>query len=120
MYEELIKKLRNRRICIQQSGNLDDFPLLGEAADAIEELQKQCDAWEYTAANEMSYKEAADRIEDHMHVHHMQEGWHCEKITEALKLAVETLRCLDYIQKGGELMFLPGGPIRSGNVVRNE
>ena len=38
--DELIKRLRNRRICIQQSGSLDDFPLLREAADAIEELQK--------------------------------------------------------------------------------
>lgn len=38
--DELIKRLRNRRICIQQSGSLDDFPLLVEAADAIEELKK--------------------------------------------------------------------------------
>ena len=38
--DELIKRLRNRRICIQQSGSLDDFPLLKEAADAIEELSK--------------------------------------------------------------------------------
>lgn len=38
MYDELVKRLRNRRICIQQSGSLDDFPLLKEAADAIEEL----------------------------------------------------------------------------------
>lgn len=41
MYDELVKRLRNRRICIQQSGSLDDFPLLREAADAIEELQKR-------------------------------------------------------------------------------
>ena len=41
MYDELIKRLRNRRICIQQSGSFDDFPMLREAADAIEELQKQ-------------------------------------------------------------------------------
>ena len=40
MYDELVKRLRNRRICIQQSGSLDDFPLLQEAADAIEELSK--------------------------------------------------------------------------------
>lgn len=38
MHEELVKRLRNRRICVQQSGSLDDFPLLREAADAIEEL----------------------------------------------------------------------------------
>lgn len=41
MYEELIKRLRNRRICIQQSGSLGDFLLLKEAADAIEELSKR-------------------------------------------------------------------------------
>ena len=41
MYDELIKRLRNRRICIQQSGSLDDFPLLREAADSIEQLQKE-------------------------------------------------------------------------------
>jgi len=38
MYEKLVKRLRNRRICIQQSGSLEDFPLLREAADAIEQL----------------------------------------------------------------------------------
>lgn len=39
MYENLIKKLRNRRVCIQSGGNLEtDFPLLQEAADAIEKL----------------------------------------------------------------------------------
>lgn len=38
MYDELLKRIRNRRICIQQSGGLEDFPLLKEAAYAIEEL----------------------------------------------------------------------------------
>lgn len=37
-YKELVKRLRNRRICIQSTGGLSDFPLLSEAADAIEEL----------------------------------------------------------------------------------
>ena len=41
MYEELVKRLRNRRICIQQLGTLDDYPLLVEAADAIEELIRE-------------------------------------------------------------------------------
>lgn len=45
MYDELVKRLRNRRICIQQSGSLDDFPLLSEAADAIEELQATLCNW---------------------------------------------------------------------------
>ena len=41
MYDELIKRLRNRRICIQQLGTLNDYPLLCEADDAIEELSKK-------------------------------------------------------------------------------
>ena len=41
MYEELVKRIRNRRICVQQSGGLEDFPLLCEAADAIEELSRK-------------------------------------------------------------------------------
>ena len=49
MYEELVKRLRNRRICIQQSGRLDDFPLLQEAADAIEELRKKVVEWQEDA-----------------------------------------------------------------------
>ncbi len=44
MYDDLVKRLRNRRICIQQSGGLDDFPLLRKAADAIEELLKAASA----------------------------------------------------------------------------
>ena len=51
MYEELVKRLRNRRICIQQSGSLDDFPLLREAADAIEELQADKAALNGTVTN---------------------------------------------------------------------
>lgn len=43
MYGKLVKRLRNRRICIQQSNGLDDFPLLREAADAIEELDTLLD-----------------------------------------------------------------------------
>lgn len=39
MYEELIKKLRNRRVCIQSGGDWEtDFPIMKEAADAIEGL----------------------------------------------------------------------------------
>lgn len=39
-YEDLVTKLRNRRICIQSGGHLEeDFPLMREAADAIEDLK---------------------------------------------------------------------------------
>lgn len=50
-YTELIKRLRNRRICIQQSGSLDDFPLLKEAADAIESLMEDNAALNGTITN---------------------------------------------------------------------
>lgn len=40
-YDDLIKKLRNRRVCLQTGLDLDiDYPLLREAAEAIESLSK--------------------------------------------------------------------------------
>ena len=51
MYDELVKRLRNRRICIQQLGTLNDYPLLGEAADAIEELSAKVDSLQVFADN---------------------------------------------------------------------
>lgn len=45
MYDDLIKRLRNRRICVQQLGTLNDYPLLGEAADAIEELEQYAELY---------------------------------------------------------------------------
>ena len=39
----------------------------------------------------MSYGEAANRIEDHMMVHHMEES-QAIKISEALQMAIEVLR----------------------------
>ena len=45
-YAELVKKLHNRRVCLQTGLNLDnDYPLLREAADAIEQLQTECQDW---------------------------------------------------------------------------
>ena len=61
----------------------------------------------------MTYREAANRIEEHMHHHYSAEGARCCKITEALELAVETMRMLAYIQEGGELIFKPGSPLQS-------
>ena len=50
MYEELVKKLRNRRICVQVGGNLEqEYPLMREAADAIEELQQTAGHYEEAA-----------------------------------------------------------------------
>ena len=40
-YTELVKSLRNRRICLQSGGNEDDFGLWIQAADAIEHLQSE-------------------------------------------------------------------------------
>lgn len=50
MYEELVKQLRNRRVCVQYGGDLgQDYPLMREAADAIEELL----AWHNADAREI-------------------------------------------------------------------
>ena len=39
MYEELIKKLRNRRICVQTGGDLEqDYPLMCEAAEGATDM----------------------------------------------------------------------------------
>lgn len=40
----------------------------------------------------MTYKEAADRIEEHMRIHYNNEYPHAIKITEALELAVNVLQ----------------------------
>lgn len=40
-YTELVRKLRNRRVCIQATGGLADYDLLKEAADAIEDLAQE-------------------------------------------------------------------------------
>lgn len=45
-YAELVKSLHNRRICIQSTGRLDDFPLMREAADAIEDLLQKLSVYE--------------------------------------------------------------------------
>lgn len=60
----------------------------------------------------MTYREAANRIEDHMRVHYLTESEQCRKITDALSLAVKTLRMLDFIQNGGELVFEAGSPLQ--------
>ena len=42
----------------------------------------------------MTYKEAADRIEEHMRIHYNNEYPYAIKITEALELAVNVLQKL--------------------------
>ena len=50
--EELIKALRNRRVCLQATGSLDDHGLLEEAAKAIESAVKSAqEAWKYASEN---------------------------------------------------------------------
>ena len=61
-YTELVKKLRNRRMCIQALGTLYDYPLLSEAADAIEELQKY--AVLYKSLIEKGEKVTREQIEE--------------------------------------------------------
>lgn len=63
IYEELIKKLRNRRVCIQNGGDLEaDFPLMKEAADAIEKLQAAVSGYEATTDVEFVKEDGHERI----------------------------------------------------------
>lgn len=48
----------------------------------------------------MTYKEAADRIQEHMRIHYGDEFPHAIKITEALQLAVDVLRKLSLTEEG--------------------
>ena len=57
----------------------------------------------------MDYKEAIRRIEDHQRVHHMKEQPRCQKITEALSLAITALE--QYGKFGGYEAKLTGIPI---------
>ena len=45
-YDDLKKKLRSRRVCVQSGGDLEHgFPLMREAAEAIEKLQGDLSYW---------------------------------------------------------------------------
>lgn len=57
----------------------------------------------------MDYKEAIRRIEDHQRVHHMKEQPRCQKITEALSLAIKALE--QYGKLGGYVAEFHGLPI---------
>lgn len=48
----------------------------------------------------MTYKEAADRIQEHMYIHYGDEYPYAIKITEALKLAVDVLRKFSLTEDG--------------------
>ena len=41
MYEEMIKKARNRRVCVQDTGGLEEYAFFNEMAGAIEHLQSE-------------------------------------------------------------------------------
>ena len=66
----------------------------------------------------MDSLEAARRIEDHLRVHHMKEQPRCEKITEALTLAVKVLN--QYNGAGGVVARFMGMPIECHHVSPDE
>ena len=66
----------------------------------------------------MDYLEAARRIEDHLRVHHMKEQPRCEKITEALSLAVKVLT--QYNNAGGVVAKFMGVPVECHHVSPDE
>ncbi len=69
----------------------------------------------------MSYREAANRIEDHMRIHYSEEYPRAQKITEALEIAVDLLRGMADLQEGNELIISTGKPVivslPSGSVI---
>ena len=62
---------------------------------------------------QMDYKEAANRIEEHMRVHHMAEHPHAQKITEALQLAATVLRSIDALAS-----LPPGGIVDMAETIK--
>jgi len=66
----------------------------------------------------MDSLEAARRIEDHLRVHHMKEQPRCEKITEALTLAVKVLT--QHSNAGGVVAKFMGVPIECHHVSPDE
>lgn len=66
----------------------------------------------------MDYLEAARRIETHRRVHHMQEQPRCEKITEALSLAIKVLE--QYHNVGGVVARYMGVPMECHHISPDE
>ena len=66
----------------------------------------------------MDSLEAARRIEDHLRAHHMKEQPRCEKITEALTLAVKVLT--QHSNAGGVVARFMGAPIECHHVSPDE
>lgn len=66
----------------------------------------------------MDSLEAARRIEDHLRAHHMKEQPRCEKITEALTLAVKVLT--QHSNAGGVVARFMGIPIECHHVSPDE
>lgn len=66
----------------------------------------------------MDYLEASRRIEDHLRVHHMKEQPRCEKITEALTLAVKVLE--QYSNLGGVVARYMGVPLECHHISPDE
>lgn len=73
----------------------------------------------------MTYREAANRVEEHMKIHFDKEYPHAIKITEALQMAVGLLReradyedCSQVIQKGCQVWYVDfeSGEIEEGGV----
>lgn len=73
----------------------------------------------------MTYREAANRVEEHMKIHFAKEYPNAIQITEALKMAIGLLReraaledCLTYIQKGSPIWYVDfeSGEIEKGEV----
>ena len=62
-YPDLCRKLRNRRVCIQATGSLDDYGLFEEAAKAIESAVRSAqEAWRYCSENIPKWTPVSEKL----------------------------------------------------------
>ena len=64
-YPDLCRKLRNRRVCIQSTGSLDDYGLFEAAAKAIESAVRSAqEAWKYYVENIPKWIPTSEKLPD--------------------------------------------------------
>lgn len=97
-YADICKRLRNRRICIQGTGGLDDFPLLTEAADAIAQLSVKVERLERARNAAEENRERMEKLAVEMELKwHIAEGQIPKWVSAEERLPSEPCRCLVYV-----------------------
>lgn len=97
-YADICKRLRNRRICIQATGGLDDFPLLTEAADTIAQLSVKVERLERARNAAEENRERMEKLAVEMELKwHIAEGQIPKWVSAEERLPSEPCRCLVYV-----------------------